>query len=278
MRTISYTTRKANKEAIAAGTKLPPKRRRSKSERQRTKQSYERRRNMERKVASILRAGGLDPKTEYILPKAVEKAIRNNPLGKFKDMIKQAADMPAGTIEHLLQLAGCDKGLLIEIMTRACYEQDPVALKFIVGWEQLSVPEQRATNLDAFCRLIKIRPSAVVGLFVEYICRIKQQAAILRAALALDSIVDASIEFSKDKDGLEDRKLILKNQRFIEERHGPAVVIDQRQQTAILGERTFEAIIKEQPQLEAAVGGIEGIESVEGIEGAIEGELVETNN
>jgi hypothetical protein len=72
----------------------------------------------------------------------------------------------------------------------------------------------------------------------------------------LPELIDATVDSALHRDGLEDRKIILRNQGFIEDQKAPAVVIDQRQQLTIGGVSDFEKLIKgrtETKQLEGVI-------------------------
>lgn len=248
---VSYTRMK-EREALGLEpdpNKLKRKKRRyfpRPKKRERMRQLRKEKRLHELKMAREVAKMANRPGPKVTLPPGALDKIDNLPLKRFMDTKRQASETPAGTIEHLLQLSGATRDEFVEVINRACYEHEPAALKFQLGWVRLSPSEKLEINLDAFCRLIGLRPSALIGLFVEHMCRLKQQAALLRAAMALDNVVQATVDFAQEREGIEDRKIILKNQKFIQDAaQGPQVVVDQRKQVLVSGgERSFEQIIR----------------------------------
>lgn len=164
-----------------------------------------------------------------------------------------------GNVDGFLGVFGLEKTAVFELMRAAAMEGDETGIKFCNGVRATPDVILEHQAVQDLCAMFQIPPSAVIGVVVTQLSKFKNATASLKAAMALDDIVEASIASAKNLSsniGLEDRKLLLRQQKFIvDEPKGPLVNIDQRKIEVNGASSEFEKLIKraaERPALSAA--------------------------
>lgn len=178
-----------------------------------------------------------------------------------KIKVQEAPSKPrSGSLADLIALSGKDRKFFIDMLIQACHDKVPEAIRFMLKWDELNEIEQELIDIDFFAQAAGVNPRALKGLFIEEIARYKQSAAALRAAMSLDEVVETAIDQAKTPKGIEDRKIILRNQKFIEERaQGPLVQIDQSSTLRVEApQERFEALLRSAHQRTLQEGIVEG--------------------
>ena len=173
--------------------------------------------------------------------------------------LERLGAMPkVGSIDSAAEAAGISRGDAYRLICNMAAEGHEPALALVSSWAEHPKELINSMSIDDLCRLAGKRPTAVLGYIVRYITSHATERAGLKAASALPDIVDATIASSKQlgSAGLEDRKILLKQQKFIvEEPKGALVSIDQRQVNVTAGPSEFERILKgamQRPELPPA--------------------------
>jgi hypothetical protein len=106
-------------------------------------------------------------------------------------------------------------------MTRLARTSDSGAARFLDGWDALEVSEQlSAAAADAVCEQIGLAPLDLLKAVADATIRFSMYTARLRAAVAMPSIVERSIEVALTDQGVADRKMQLQHSGFLSTRAG----------------------------------------------------------
>jgi hypothetical protein len=101
-------------------------------------------------------------------------------------------------------------------MTRLARTSDSGAARFLVAWDALEVSEQlSAAAADAVCEQIGLAPLDLLKAVADATIRFSMYTARLRAAVAMPSIVERSIEVALTDQGVADRKMQLQHSGFL---------------------------------------------------------------
>jgi hypothetical protein len=101
-------------------------------------------------------------------------------------------------------------------MTRLARTSDSRAARFLDAWDALEVSEQlSAAAADAVCEQIGLAPLDLLKAVADATIRFAMYTARLRAAVAMPSIVERSIEVALTDQGVADRKMQLQHSGFL---------------------------------------------------------------
>jgi hypothetical protein len=101
-------------------------------------------------------------------------------------------------------------------MTRLARTSDSGAARFLDAWDALEVSEQlSAAAADAVCEQIGLAPLDLLKAVADATIRFAMYTARLRAAVAMPSIVERSIEVALTDQGVADRKMQLQHSGFL---------------------------------------------------------------
>lgn len=128
-----------------------------------------------------------------------------------------------GTIASACESIGLDN--FIE-MTRLARANDPRAERFMAAWDALDASEQQGWGTaDAICKRARLTPLELLGVGAEVAYRVAMYTAQIRAALALPSIVERSVEVALTDDGVADRRMLYQHSGFLPTPKGSQVAI-----------------------------------------------------
>src|SRR5215467_6689001 len=101
-------------------------------------------------------------------------------------------------------------------MTRLACTSDSGAARFLDVWDALGPSEQlSAATADAICEQIGLAPLDLLKAVADATLRYSMYTARLRAAVAMPSIVERSIEVALTEKGAADRKMQLQHSGFL---------------------------------------------------------------
>jgi len=101
-------------------------------------------------------------------------------------------------------------------MTRLARTSDPGAARFLDVWDALEASDQlSAATADAVCEQIGLAPLDLLKAVSDATIRFSMYTARLRAAVAMPSIVERSIEVALTARGAADRKMQLQHSGFL---------------------------------------------------------------
>src|SRR5215471_13232677 len=101
-------------------------------------------------------------------------------------------------------------------MTRLARTSESGAARFLDAWDGLDASEQlSATTADAVCEQIGLAPLDLLKAVADATLRFAMYTARLRAAVAMPSIVERSIEVALTEKGAADRKMQLQHCGFL---------------------------------------------------------------
>jgi hypothetical protein len=101
-------------------------------------------------------------------------------------------------------------------MTRLARTSDSGAARFLDAWDALGDGEQlSAATADAVCEQIGLAPLDLLKAVADATIRFSMYTARLRAAVAMPSIVERSIEVALTEKGAADRKMQLQHCGFL---------------------------------------------------------------
>jgi len=104
---------------------------------------------------------------------------------------------------------------VLQYVALAASDGDPHCQTFLHVYQDLKAWEKKHATLDDVCAAAGISPvrllKAVVGAAYEAGCDV----AHLVAAVAHPDVVSKGIEYAKDKDGIEDRRMLYQHHNFI---------------------------------------------------------------
>lgn len=101
-------------------------------------------------------------------------------------------------------------------MTRLARTSDSSAARFLDAWDALGDNEQlSAAAADAVCEQIGLAPLDLLKAVADATIRFAMYTARLRAAVAMPSIVERSIEVALTHQGVADRKMQLQHSGFL---------------------------------------------------------------
>jgi len=101
-------------------------------------------------------------------------------------------------------------------MTRLARTSDSGAARFLDAWDALGASEQlSAASADVVCEQIGLAPLDLLRAVADATLRFSMYTARLRAAVAMPSIVERSIEVALTARGTADRKMQLQHSGFL---------------------------------------------------------------
>jgi hypothetical protein len=101
-------------------------------------------------------------------------------------------------------------------MARLARTSDSSAARFLDAWDALVACEQlSAAAADAVCEQIGLAPLDLLKAVADATTRFSMYTARLRAAVAMPSIVERSIEVALTDKGIADRKMQLQHSGFL---------------------------------------------------------------
>jgi hypothetical protein len=101
-------------------------------------------------------------------------------------------------------------------MTRLARTSDSSAARFLDAWDALGTSEVlSAATADAVCEQIGLAPLDLLKAVADATIRFAMYTARLRAAVAMPSIVERSIEVALTDQGVADRKMQLQHSGFL---------------------------------------------------------------
>jgi hypothetical protein len=103
---------------------------------------------------------------------------------------------------------------VLSYIALAAQDGDPSAMDFWHVWEDLKPWEQVQVSLDDLCAASGISPSKILKVLVGAAFDAGCDVASLVAAAAHPAVVQASVKYAKEANGIEDRKLLFQHHRF----------------------------------------------------------------
>jgi hypothetical protein len=101
-------------------------------------------------------------------------------------------------------------------MTRLARTSDSSAARFLDAWDALGASEDSsAATADDLCEQIGLSPLDLLKAVAEATLRFSMYTARLRAAVAMPSIVERSIEVALTDQGVADRRMQLQHSGFL---------------------------------------------------------------
>jgi hypothetical protein len=144
---------------------------------------------------------------------SIETAI---PLQDFeRTCLAARSSRPAfkGTITSACESIGLDNFIEMERLART---NDPSAERFMNAWDALDASEQQARGTaDAICNRAGLAPIELLGIVADAAYRVAMYAAQIKAALALPSIVERSVDVALTDKGIADRKMLFQHSGFL---------------------------------------------------------------
>jgi hypothetical protein len=115
--------------------------------------------------------------------------------------------------------SACNLGISREAfieMARFARTSDPRAARFLDSWDALSASEQQLRGAaDAVCMRIGLAPIDLLTVVMDVGIRFSICGAQIKAAMALSSIVERSIETALTPEGVADRKMLFQHAGFL---------------------------------------------------------------
>jgi len=115
--------------------------------------------------------------------------------------------------------SACELGINLKDfieMTRLARTSDPRVARFLDGWDAVGTSEQQARGAaDAVCNQVGLTPMELLRVAAEVGYRFAMCGAQIRAALALPSVVERSIETALTAEGIADRKMLFQHAGFL---------------------------------------------------------------
>jgi hypothetical protein len=134
-----------------------------------------------------------------------------------------------GKITSACEFIGLDNFLE---MARLARTNDPRAERFMDAWDALDASEQQARGTaDAICERAELDSLELLGVVAEAAFRCAMYTAQIKAALALPSIVERSVDVALTDDGVADRRMLLLHCGFLPTPKGSQVAIAITQNT-----------------------------------------------
>jgi hypothetical protein len=134
--------------------------------------------------------------------------------GNEKPVIRGALPAFDETIASVCDL-GISREALVD-MARLARMSDPRVAQFLDAWDALDFSEQQARGaVFKVCEQVGLAPVDLLGIVADVGFRFAMCGAQLRAALALPSIVERSIETALTPEGIADRKMLFQHSGFL---------------------------------------------------------------
>ena len=114
--------------------------------------------------------------------------------------------------------SACELGIgledLIE-MTRMARTSDPRVAQFLHAWDALDASEQSRGAADTVCEQVGLAPVELLRVVVDAAFRFSMYVTQIKAALALPSVVERSIERALTDKGIADCKMLFQHSGFL---------------------------------------------------------------
>lgn len=162
--------------------------------------------------------------------------------------LSKLGQMPQlGSIDSAAQAVGLSKDEVLALIAQGATGGDKICADMVGIWALYPAEWLAERTIDEMCGLAGRKHPEILRKLVQIVNTYTGAIADLKAAAALPDVVDATIQSSKQlgSAGIEDRKILLKQQKFIiDEPKGPLVHVDQRKVSVGVDGLGFEAIIK----------------------------------
>lgn len=162
------------------------------------------------------------------------------------------------SLDSLVGRVGLTRNAALDVIAAAAMDGVGDAVKIIeVATKVIDAGDE--TTLAKLCKEAGVKQSTAIGLLVQYISQYQQGLANLKSAMYLGDIVDATAAQAMQPSGLEEKKIMLKNQNFIrDEKNGPLVQNINVNSGASGPQVLFEKLIKGELQAAPATDVVEG--------------------
>jgi hypothetical protein len=154
--------------------------------------------------------------------------VQNLKQAKSAIAIRQDAEDIQLAFEGTIASA-CEMGIGLEDfikMARVAGEGDPTAARFVDAWGSLSPSgQQEKEAADALCKQLGLNPLELLRAAAEATLRFSVSVARIRAAQALPSVVQRSIETALTPEGSADRKMLFQHSGFLPMPKGSQIAV-----------------------------------------------------